>query len=571
MRGSTGGLRERPAHRGAGRYLIVGVVIIIVAYLAAVPVLYLIGGTFTDDAGAFSLGGFVRAFNPEAGAGAMMLNSLTFAVGSAAIALVIGTALAYVQVRTDTPGKPLLFAASMVPLIIPGVLYAIAWIFLADAKVGLLNTFLFHPLGTPTHVYGLGGMIVIEGLHNAPLGFLFMVGAFQGMDPSLEESASMSGARGPAVLRRVTLPLVRPGLVAAGLLLFVRALSDFEIPSILGLHDGVYVFTSRIYFELRQYPIDYGSAGAYSLCLLLIAGAGVGISTLLNRNARAYQTISGKAFRPRPVSLGKARYWVAAGIVVYFVVAVVLPLLALVYASLLNYFQPFSVGALSQMSLDNYVKIFSTSAMGNAFRNSFITAIVTATVIILLCAVAAWFTVRTKVRGRRIIDVLTFLPLVIPGLVLGVALLFLYLRIPLPIYGTMLILIIAFCTLALPFGMQYATSAMRQISNELEESAEVSGAGWFTMFRRILLPLASGGLVAGWIYIAIVTFRELSAAILVYSPGNEVASVLIWEQYENGSFMALAAIGVVMVFVLAILVIVTQRISSRFGLQREIS
>jgi iron(III) transport system permease protein len=173
------------------------------------------------------------------------------------------------------------------------------------------------------------------------------------------------------------------------------------------------------------------------------------------------------------------------------------------------------------------------------------------------------------VRGRQIIDVLAFLPLVIPGLVLGLALLFLYLRVPLPIYGTLLILIIAFCTLALPFGMQYATAAMRQISNELEESAQVFGASWFTAFRRILMPLASGGLIAGWIYIAIVTFRELSAAILVYSPGNEVASVLIWQQYENGSFMALAAMGVILVLVLTALVIVAQRLGARVGLQKS--
>jgi iron(III) transport system permease protein len=564
-------LQRPPRQRNIGRYLTVGVVLVIVAYLAAVPVLYLIGGTFTGDNGSFTLSGFTRAFSAESQAGRMMLNSIIYAVGSGAVALVIGTALAYVQVRTDAPAKALLFAASMVPLIIPGVLYAVSWIFLADKTVGLLNTLMLRPLGVPISVYGMPGMIAVEGLHSAPLAFLIMVGAFQGMDPSLEESAAMSGAKWWSVFRRVTLPLVRPALVAAGLLMFVRALSSFEIPTILGLQHGVYVFTSRIYHELRTYPIDYGAAGAYALALLAIAAAGVLLSNFLNRNARSYQTISGKAFRPRLVSLGKARYVVGTLVVLFFVVAVILPLLALIYASLLKFYQPFSLDVVKQMSLANYEHVLAQPTLLRAFRNSFVVALIAATAIMLLSSVAAWFTVRTKVRGRQIIDVLAFLPLVIPGLVLGLALLFLYLRVPLPIYGTLLILVIAFCTLALPFGMQYATAAMRQISNELEESAQVFGASWFTSFRRVLLPLASGGLVAGWIYIAIVTFRELSAAILVYSPGNEVASVLIWQQYENGSFMALAAMGVILVLVLTALVIVAQRLGARVGLQKSSS
>lgn len=563
------GLRDRLRENLTRRTILVGVVVLIVGYLAVVPLVYLIFGTFSADGG-FTLDGFARAYGGNSQAGQMFLNSLVFAVGSAALALVIGTALAYVQVRTDAPGKGLLFAASMVPLIVPGVLYAIAWIFLANPTVGILNTVIFQPLfgASVLDIYGMPGMIWVEGTHMAPLAFLLMVGAFQAMDPSLEESASMSGARTLTAFRKVTLPLVRPALIAAALLMFVRALSAFEVPTLLGVPKGEYVFTSRIYHELQNVPVDYSAAGAYSIALLIVAVLGLWLTSYLNRNSRSYQTISGKAFRPRRVALGRARPWVGGLTVLYFVLAVVLPVLALFYTSLLSFYQGLSFKALGQLSFDNYVRIFSSRGTWNALQNSMILAIGAATIVMLLTAIASWVVVRTKLPGRRAIDTLAFMPLVIPGLVLGVALLFVYLRTTLPIYGTLLILLIAFCTINLPYGMQYASAAMRQISTELEESAIVFGASWWITFRRILLPLASGGIVAGWIYVAIISFRELSAAILVYSPGNEVISVLIWQQYESGSFTGLSALGILLITILTVVVAVAYRLGASVGLQK---
>jgi iron(III) transport system permease protein len=549
------------------RTLIVGVVVLLVGYLAAVPLLFMLIGTFSGPEG-FTLSAFGRAYGGNRQAGTMMLNSVVFAVGSAGLALLLGTVLAYVHVRTDAPLKGLFFAASMVPLIVPGVLYATTWIFLADPEIGLLNTLFFEPLfgSGLLDVYSLPGMIWVEGTHLAPLAFLLMVGSFQALDPSLEESAAMSGARTLTVLRRVTLPLVRPGLVAAALLMFVRSLESFEVPTLLGLRNGTYVFTSRIYYELRSYPIDYGAAGAYALSLLVIAAVGVWFSNWLNRNSRNYQTISGKAFRPRPIPLGRARPWVGGLTIAYFVVAIVLPVLVLVYASLLKYYRGPSMEALRTMSFDNYRAAFDSPIALTALWNSLLLAVGTATVVVFVTAIASWVVVRTKARGRRLIDVLAFTPLVIPGLVLGLALLFVYLRTPLPIYGTLLILLISFSTKNLPYGMQYAGAAMRQISVDLEESAAVSGASWWMTFRRIVLPLASGGIVAGWIYIVIVSFRELSSAILLYTPGNEVISILVWQQFENGSFTVLAAIGVVMIAILTVLVLIAQRLGAKVGI-----
>src|SRR6266540_1331780 len=482
------------------RTLLVGGALVIVGYLAVVPLVYLLHDTFTGPAG-LSIGAFTRAYSASSQAGRMMLNSLEFAVGSGALALAIGTLLAYVQVRTDAPLKGLFFAASLVPLIIPGILYAAAWIFLADPRIGLINVVLFEPI--------LG-----HGLFNT----------FSSMDPSLEEAALMAGAPRHLLLRRITMPLVRPAIVSAILLMFVQSLESFEVPGLLGLQNGIYVFTSRI-----------------------------------------YQTVTGKAFRPRPMELGRARPLVGALVVLFFAVAVVLPVAVLVYASLLRFYSAPSLDSLRTMSLANYRSVLHTPLAITALRNSVVLGVGAATVVMFLTAVCSWVVVRTRAMGRRLLDVVAFTPLVVPGLVLGLALSFVYLRTALPIYGTLWILLIAYATRYLPYGMRYASAAMSQTSGELEESAHVCGASWWQTFRRVLLPLASSGILAGWVYILVVSFRELSSSILLYSPGKEVLSILIWEQFENGQFTTLAAIGVCMVAILVLLVLVAYRLGARFG------
>jgi iron(III) transport system permease protein len=577
-RGSV--LAGRPARRLAAvarelatpRTLLVGGVLVIVGYLAVVPLVYLLHDTFTGPAG-FSLGAFTRAYTANSQAGRMMLNSVEFAVGSGALALALGTLLAYVQVRTDAPLKGLFFAASLVPLIIPGILYAASWIFLADPRIGLINAALFKPvLGHGLfNTFSMWGMIWVQGLHLAPIAFLLMAAAFRSMDPALEEAALMAGAPRHVLLRRITMPLVRPAIVSAILLMFVQSLESFEVPGLLGLQNGIYVFTSRIYFVLRQFPIDYGAAGAYALGLLAFAIAGVALSSWLSRNARGYQTVTGKAFRPRPMELGRARPVVGGLVVLYFAIAVVLPVAVLVYASLLRFYSAPSLASLRTMSLANYRTVLHTPLAITALRNSVILGIGAATVVMFLTAVASWVVVRTRAMGRRLLDMVAFTPLVVPGLVLGLALSFVYLRTALPIYGTLWILLIAYSTRYLPYGMRYASAAMSQTSGELEESAHVCGASWWQTFRRVLLPLASSGILAGWVYILVVSFRELSSSILLYSPGKEVLSILIWEQFENGQFTTLAAVGVCMVAILVLLVLLAYRFGARFGVDAEAS
>ena len=552
----------------APKTLIVAGVAAVVGYLALVPLYYLLYGTFFDGDG-FTLDGFTRAYSAN-GIGALISNSLLFAVGAALLSLVVGTALAYLNVRTDVPFKPLFFAASMIPLIIPGILYTVAWIFLASPDIGLLNKAV-EPLVGPGFfdVFTIWGMIWVEGLHLSPIVFLLMVAAFRSMDPSLEESALMCGASRAATFRKITIPLIRPAIVASILVMFVRSLESFEVPALLGLQNGIYVFTSRIYFVLRTYPPDLAGAGALASGLLLIAVLGVVLSNRVGKSSKSYQTVTGKGFRPRPMELGRWRPLAGLLIVGYFLMTVLAPLAVLVYTSLLKFYRPPSREAFASMSLDNYRELAGLSQAGTALKNSLFLGVASATLVMLVMSVAAWIVVRGKVRGRGVIDQLAFVPLVIPGLVLGLALSFVYLRSPIPIYGTIFILLIAYCTRYMPYGMRYAVTSMHAISAELEESAQVCGASWWQIFRRVLLPLLSPGLIAGFIYILTVSFRELSSSILLYSPGKEVLSILIFEQFENGQFTVLAALGVVMVLTLVVLVTVAYKLGAKVGLKQD--
>jgi len=340
--------------------LILAVVVLIIFWFGVIPLYFMATSAFSDPiSGEFiGLDGFTNAY-----AGSrlfeMLGNSLWFAAASSILAVAVGTALAYLLVRTDVPFKALFFASSIIPLVIPGILYTVAWIFLADKEIGLLNHYLGGGLFDINTVWG---MAWVEGLHLSPIVFLLMVAAFRAMDPSLEESATMSGASRRVVISKITLPLVLPALVGATLIMFVRALESFEVPALLGVPANIYVFTSQIYFELRGWPPGTHTASALAFGLLAIALIGVTFSNVVSRNAKKFQTITGKAFRPRPIELGKWRPLAGAAIIIYFLVTVILPMAVLLFNSFLPYPQAPSAEAIASMTVQNYLDVFEIPA-----------------------------------------------------------------------------------------------------------------------------------------------------------------------------------------------------------------
>ena len=356
----------------------------VAVYLALVPIGYLVWQAFEVD-GELGLGNFRSAYAVE-GLGTMTVNSLVFATGSAVLAVVAGTGLAFLVTRTDLPFRRLCFAAAVMPLIFPGVLYTIAWIFLAGPRTGALRGVL------PFDAFGMDGMVAVEAMGLAPLVFLLMAAAFSSMDPALEEAALTSGAKPLTVLRRVTLPLARPALYAGLLISAVRALEAFEVPALLGVPDGTYVFTSRAWKALDSFPAQIGDAAAYALPLLAVTAAGVALYSRTNRHVGRLAAVTGRGgARPRRLELGRWRLPAAVIAAAYLALTTLAPLLVLLYAST----QPFY----STPSLDGLVRrhgrtttrdLLSEVAIGSATLNSVLLALGTATAVMLVMAVVAW-------------------------------------------------------------------------------------------------------------------------------------------------------------------------------------
>ncbi|HLQ26295.1 MAG TPA: iron ABC transporter permease, partial [Acidiferrobacterales bacterium] len=517
----------------------------------------------------FTLGNYVTTYSSTETV-RLFFNSIEFAAGASIFAFLVGTLLAWMNERTNTPFKTLFYALSIIPLIIPSILFTVAWILLASPKIGILNLALQGVFNTDYvffNVYSIAGMIWVDGLHYSPMAFLIMTAAFRSMDPSLEESAMMSGAGIFQIVYRITLKLTWPAIFATMLILFVRATESFEVPALLGLPVGIQVFTSAIYQAIHHYPSQVGLASTYAVTLLLITTVGVYLQSRLSTKGSKYSTMTGKGYRPRPMDLGNWRYLTAAIFIVYFLFIVVLPFLVLLWSSLQKFYSVPSMAAVKNITLDAYRFIWDYPTVGRSVWNSLALSLGTATIIMLVTAVITWIVVKTKIPGRWILDNLASLPLVFPGLVLGLAIMIFYLNVDVGIYGTIWIMFVAYITRFMPYGLRYNTTSMLQIHKELEESAAMSGATWGTTFTKIILPLLKPGLIAGWIYIVIISIRELSSSILLYSPGTEVVSIVIWELWENGQYVELSALGVMMIIGLFFLVMLAQMVGKKFGVK----
>jgi iron(III) transport system permease protein len=554
------------------RYVILAVAAVIVAYLAIVPVGTMLVASFESTflgtgPTTWTFQHYVDTFTAT-GFGALVANSFEYAVATALLAVAIGFGLAWLVTRTNTPAKGFARVAALVPLIIPGILNTVAWALLFSPQTGPLNGALRAVHLPVFDIFSLLGMIFVQTTHMTPVAYLMGVSAFSSMDSSLEEAALSSGARPLRVLRTITLRLIRPAILSAGLLMFVQTISTFEVPQLLGAPNHVFVFVSRMYEAIQSFPSDYGTVAVIGVFVLVLATIGLIVSQRLTRRSPT-QTVTGKGFRPRVTDLGRWRWAGFAAFLVFFIVTVVLPLAMLLWSSLLPTYSPPSVQALRTVSLRNYGTLFSSPALLGAVRNTAITALSAGLIVTVLTAVVAYLTVKTKIRGRFLLDGLATVPIAVPSIVLGVGVLYWYLVAPLPfhLYGTLTILVIAFVTIGLPYGMRYLGPGIAQISDELEEAATASGADFLRAFGKIYLPLLMPSLLAAFLYTTIVAFREISAAIFLYSQNTDVMSVEIYNLWSSGDYPVVAALGILMVLLLSVVVGVVRLISRRFGVK----
>ena len=535
--------------------------VVVAVWLVFVPLSALLYNAFTEDTGfgpgAFSLDNFIEAYSSWHIL-RLFGNSLVFALGTAVTTFVMGALVAWVVERTDAPGATLFHTLSLLSFAVPGLLMAMAWIFVFSPNIGWGNAVLMSAFGLgepPVNIYSMGGMTWALSSHYFPLAYLALGPALRVLDVRMEEAGLMSGGNYPQVFSRVTLPLLRPAILSALLLLFVMGMASYEVPRLIGRPARIDVFTTDIQGAIISTPPAFGVASALGVTLLAICIMAVYFYRRATRHAESFATITGKGYRPTRVKLGPWRWPVALGIGAMFALALGLPLLTLVWQSFFrNLAQPFFSSA-AQATLDNYDFILSYPIFLSAVKTSVLLAAMAATIVAGLTFVMAWIAQRSLPRYGFLLDALAFAPIAIPGVIVGAGILVAYLMLPIPIYNTIWILLVAYVTLYLPYGMRFASSGITQIHRELEEAASMSGAGLGQTFRKIMLPLLAPVLLAGWIYVFVLAVRELGASIFLVGPGTHVLgtiSLTMWE--EGGSYGAVAALGVIQIVPLAIIV-----------------
>jgi iron(III) transport system permease protein len=544
-----------------------------VLYLAGIPLVMLLYGSIRsapigEPGATYTIQNYVKAyFDKEFYL--LLLNSVYYALGTCSLTFLIGTFLAWVSERTNTPLKKLFVVMSLIPFIIPGILSTISWILLLSPKIGLINIVVKQVLGleaAPFNVYSMWGMIWAEAIHLYPLVFLLMSAAFRNMDTSLEEAALTAGSSTLQTFWKVTLPLMRPAMFSVLLINFVRGIEAFEVPALIGVPAKISVFTTKIFLAIHQFPSDFGLAGAYAVTLLVISTVGVLIYGRITRKEERYATVTGKGYRPRVIDLGGWKYLTLGISFVIFFLAVILPVFVLLWSSFIPYYGVPSWELMQKMTWANYQYILNYPLALTAFKNSFYLSVGSATLVMLLTSVIAWITVKTKLPGRAFLDNMTFIPIAMPGIVLGVSLIWVYLTLPIPIYGTIWVLLLAYMTKFIPYGIRAASSSMIQINKELEEASFTAGGTWFQTFRKVILPLLMPGFTAGWIYISIIALRELSTSILLYSYNSTVLSIMAFDLWEGGQYTYVCALGVLMVLLLVAMAFTARKLGAKIGI-----
>ena len=461
--------------------------LVILTFLVIYPVSMLLLGALTntnpvvDGFGVFdlSLTNFITVLgNPNVHLA--LANSLIACGGGTALAVVIGLTFSWVVVRTDTPCKGFISAVSMIPLFVPPLVAAVAWSILASPKTGLLNTMLAWA-GIPRlfNSYSMLGMIVIFGIYYAPYVYMFTASALRNMDPALEEAAEVSGASALRILLTVTFPLIAPAIISGMLLSFIVMLGIYGIPAVLGTPADIPVLTTYIFKLTNWSPPLYSTAASVAIILMVVTGFLVYLQQKVV-SGRSYITVAGKAFRPGVMKLGPWRYFTLALAVIYLVVVVVLPTFALVVAAFRKFLfirNMESLFDLKQYSLIHFERLFDNPLAMRSIVNTMEVGLVTALFGGVLAFAIGYTVNRTTVPGRKSIDVISTLPVAIPGLVIGVAYLWAWIGLPGGLYGTIWILALAFIARFMPDTIKALSTSLLQIHRELEEASWICGKG----------------------------------------------------------------------------------------------
>ncbi|WP_298012870.1 iron ABC transporter permease [uncultured Castellaniella sp.] len=513
--------------------------------------------------GSLTLANFASLMTPNAANA--FVNSLSVGLGAAVIALLVGGSLAFLCARTDAPGKRFIFFVGISPMFIPALVGALAWSFLASPSSGFLNVALRNlGLDFAINIYSLGGLIFVLGIYYAPYGFLLMRSSFVLMSGDLEEAAAVHGASFARTLRTITLPLVLPALLGAGILVFALAMQNFPAAQVVGMPGRVDTLPTFIYRLMSATPAQSNQAAAVSVILTI----GLLIFTVLQQRVvsrRKFTTVTGKGAIPRKVPLGGFKWLIMGYVLVYFLISIVLPMLALLVTAMQA--SPFftKITQLMQpgaLSLDRLSATLQSLDFHVGLRNSIIVSVLAAAFGTLLSFLASYIRHRTISGCRGLIDFIAMTPLAIPSIVMGMGLLWTWLFIPIPVYGTVWVLVIACIAVFFPQGYQGISASILQIGNDLEDSAVLLGANRSRAVRTITVPLMRVGITSTFLLFLMMSMRELSAVIFLFTSDTRILSIMVFENFENGQIQAAASVSVYYCIVIACIAILGQVLGS---------
>lgn len=544
----------------------IAVLLVVVGGLTLGPALMLVVGSFSQGLGAvgtFTLEKYARVYS-DARLPQVVLNTVIYSFGSAFLATTLAVILAYLNFRTDIPFRGVLHLLPVVSMMIPHLAYGSSWALLLNPTNGMLNLILQEFGLGPINIYSLPGMIFVEGLLDLPVAYLVIVAAMASFDSSLEEASWVSGRSRAATWWRIILPILRPAILAAITLVLIRSISAFAIPSVLGMPGRIEVLTTFIYRLINVgFVPDYGRAAAVGVSVLGAAVVLVYLYRYLTARSERFVTISGKGYRPTISRLGVWRWPLGLFVLLLGILLVVLPVLVLLYTSLVPYVMAPSAEAFRQLTWRNWTQVLGDPLTLRALRNSIILALGGATLGIILSTLTSYVVVRVRTRSSAVLEALTFLSFSFPGLVIGVGFMWLFARTAL--YGTLWALLIGYVAVYLPYGIRPLTSTFIQISKDLEDASAVSGAGFFRTFRKVVAPLALPGVLSGWTLLLVMFVRELDVSTVLARPGSEVLSVQLYRAVADALWGRVAALGLIMVAISTTLVLIANGLASRFS------
>ncbi|HKL56794.1 MAG TPA: iron ABC transporter permease [Sphaerochaeta sp.] len=549
--------------------------IVILALLTLSPVVMLVIGSFSkglNTFGDFTVAKYVSVYT-DPGFYAVLGNTLVFVLFSALFSTILALFstilalfLAYLNNRTNIPGKFMFRVISVVPMMIPHVLFAVSWALLLNPSNGILNLLvmnIFRLESAPFNIYTIRGMIMVEGLLDLPIAYLIIAPAMASFDISLEESSRVFGAGNMKTLFRITLPVLRPAILAAFILCVVRCLASFAVPSVLGMPGRTYVLATYIYRTVTTgFIADYGKAAAVGMSILVLSISLIYVYRYMTRSSEKYVTVSSRGFKPVVIELKKARIPLFVIMLIFSFILIALPILVLLYTSFVPYSMVPSMKAFSTMTLDHWKNVLHDPVSLSSLKNSLFLCLVGASLGTVLSIFISYVIVKVKTKASGILESLSFLSFSFPGIVIGIGFMWFFVRTPL--YSTIWALLIGYIATYLPYGIRPMTSAFIQIHSHLEESSTVCGASFLTTIRRIVAPLLVPGIVSGWILMATMFFRELSLSVVLSRPGTETMAVQILKFSDDGLWGRLSALGIIMIGISVLLVVAANLVGNHF-------